>query len=309
MDLRVSCHNAGGRRRRLSPQPAPGLGPQAPRILLVNPRKQAAAAPSAQGLQNHGAIDSPISALITPPPTMLSVQQLSKSYGPRKALDQLGLTLAASQFCVLLGPNGAGKSTLFQLLTGLFMPDQGSIEVDGLNLRHAATRALARIGVVFQQQSLDLDLSVRQNLLFHGDLHGLPRGVCRQRIASDCPGLGLAAELDRPVRELSGGTRRKVELVRALLHRPKLLLMDEATVGLDPPSRQDLLRTVRQDVAQRGTSVLWATHWVEEAAQADRVLVLHQGRIVADGSPAQVTETLGGDSLEAGFIRRTARKA
>jgi len=236
---------------------------------------------------------------------MLSVRQLSKSYGSRQALDQLGLTLARGQFCVLLGPNGAGKSTLFQLLTGLFMPDRGDIEVDGLNLRHAAARALARIGVVFQQQSLDLDLSVRQNLLFHGDLHGLPRALCRERIASDAAGLGLDKDLDRPVRELSGGTRRKVELVRALLHRPGLLLMDEATVGLDPPSRHDLLRTVRQDVAQRGTCVLWATHWVEEAAQADRVLVLHQGRLVADGSPAEVTLALGADTLEAGFIRRT----
>lgn len=239
---------------------------------------------------------------------MLSVRHLSKSYGSRQALQQLGLELAGGQFCVLLGPNGAGKSTLFQLLTGLFMPDSGDIEVDGLNLRHAAAHALARIGVVFQQQSLDLDLSVRQNLLFHGDLHGLPRALCRERIASDAPGLGLDKDLDRPVRELSGGTRRKVELVRALLHRPGLLLMDEATVGLDPPSRHDLLRTVRQDVLTRGSSVLWATHWVEEAAQADRVLVLHQGQLVADGSPAEVTQALGADTLETGFIRRTAAR-
>ncbi|MBV8619887.1 MAG: ATP-binding cassette domain-containing protein [Curvibacter sp.] len=237
---------------------------------------------------------------------MLTVRQLSKSYGPRQALHRLDLVLAEAQFCALLGPNGAGKSTLFQLLTGLFMPDHGTIEVDGLDLRHQASRALARIGVVFQQQSLDLDLSVRRNLLFHGDLHGLPRRLTLERIASDCPGLGLADELDRPVRELSGGTRRKVELVRALLHRPSLLLMDEATVGLDPPSRHDLLRTVRRDVAGRGTRVLWATHWVEEAEQADRVLVLHRGQLVADGSPAQVTQALGGDSLEDGFIRRTS---
>ena len=240
---------------------------------------------------------------------MLRTQGLTKRYGKHAALQSLTLQLGAGQFTALLGPNGAGKSTLFQVLTGLFAADEGEVEVAGHSLRHAATAALRHIGVVFQQMSLDLDLSIRRNLLFQADLHGLPRKLALQRIEAGCARLNLEPDLQRKVRELSGGNRRKVELVRAWLHQPAVMLMDEATVGLDPPSRQDLLRTVRQDVAQRGTSVLWATHWVEEAAQADRVLVLHQGRIVADGSPAQVTETLGGDSLEAGFIRRTARKA
>jgi ABC-2 type transport system ATP-binding protein len=237
---------------------------------------------------------------------MLSIQQLGKSYGDRPALKGLDLTLPRGQFCVLLGPNGAGKSTLFQLLSGLFVPGSGSITVDGLPLRTQASRALARIGVVFQQQSLDLDLSVRQNLRFHADLHGLRSALAQERISQGAAALGLSADLDRPVRELSGGTRRKVELVRALLHRPGLLLMDEATVGLDPPSRHDILRTVREDVQQRQTTVLWATHWVEEAAHADRVLVLHRGELLADGSPAEVTESLGGATLEQGFIQRTA---
>jgi ABC-2 type transport system ATP-binding protein len=209
---------------------------------------------------------------------------------------------------VLLGPNGAGKSTLFQLLTGLFVPDAGSIDVASLSMRDAATRALRHIGVVFQQMSLDLDLSVRANLRFHADLHGLPRTVANARIAQACQDAGLGDDLDRATRELSGGNRRKVELVRALLHQPTLLLMDEPTAGLDPKSRRDLLATVRADIAARGTTVLWATHLVEEASQADRVLVLHRGRLLADGSAGEVTAALGGDTLEEAFIRATQPK-
>jgi ABC-2 type transport system ATP-binding protein len=164
---------------------------------------------------------------------------------------------------------------------------------------------LRHIGVVFQQISLDLDLSIRRNLLFQADLHGLPRALAEQRLHAGCTRFGLADQLGRKVRELSGGNRRKVELVRASLHRPAVLLMDEATVGLDPKSRQDLLAALHADVHERGTCVLWATHWVEEAADADRVLVLHKGRLLADGSPAEVTAALGGATLEAGFIART----
>jgi ABC-2 type transport system ATP-binding protein len=240
---------------------------------------------------------------------MLSVKNLCKRYGARTALQDVSFELNSGQFCALLGPNGAGKSTLFQLLTGLFVPDQGDITIDGIVLRQAPAAALARIGVVFQQQALDLDLSVRRNLHFHADLHGLSRAVTLERMSSDCDALGLTSDLDRPARELSGGTRRKVELVRALLHRPGLLLMDEATVGLDPKSRKDIVSAVHKDVQQRGTCVLWATHWVEETADADKLLVLHQGQLVAEGSPAQVTQALGHPTLEAGFIARTSGAA
>lgn len=238
---------------------------------------------------------------------MLSITHISKHYGQRPALDDVSMTLQAGQFCTLLGPNGAGKSTLFQLLTGLFVPDQGAIAIDGLSLQRHPTQSLARIGVVFQQQALDLDLSVRRNLQFHADLHGMDRAVARQRMADLAQRLGLSADLERTVRELSGGNRRKVELTRALLHQPGLLLMDEATVGLDPKSRRDLLQVVREEVDQRGCCVLWATHWVEEAEAADRVLLLHRGRLIADGSPTEVTAALGHATLEQGFIARTSQ--
>lgn len=239
---------------------------------------------------------------------MLHVSHLTKRYGTRTALDDLSLELPAGQFTALLGPNGAGKSTLFQILTGLFVADAGEVAVAGENLAHAAVRALRHIGVVFQQMSLDLDLSVRRNLLFHADLHGLPRATARERMGTLSAQLGIAADLDRPVRELSGGNRRKVELVRALLHQPAVLLMDEPTVGLDPQSRRDLLAAVRADVAARGTCVLWATHLVEEAEAADAVLVLLQGRLLAQGSPAEVTAALGGTRLEDAFIAATRRQ-
>lgn len=237
---------------------------------------------------------------------MLQVQHLTKRYGERAALNGLSLSIPAGQFVALLGPNGAGKSTLFQVLTGLFVADEGEVSVAGESLRHTAVKALKHIGVVFQQMSLDLDLSVRRNLQFHADLHGLPRATAKERITQGCDALGTTADLDRTVRELSGGNRRKVELVRALLHRPAVLLMDEPTVGLDPKSRRDLMAAVRADVSARQTSVLWATHLVEEAEAADRVVVLHKGRLLADGTPANVPEQLGGTGLEEAFIRATA---
>lgn len=236
---------------------------------------------------------------------MLKVHQLTQRYGNKVALKALSFALPTGGFIALLGPNGAGKSTLFQVLTGLFAADEGDVEVAGLSMRRNARQALAHIGVVFQQQSLDLDLSVARNLQFQADLQGLPRSLAVTRIAAEVERMKLTADINKPVRELSGGNRRKVELARALLHQPSLLLMDEATVGLDPQSRRDLLSNLHAEVKARGVTVLWATHLVNEAEGADRVLVLHQGSLIADGTPAQVTAALGGDNLEAAFIAGT----
>jgi len=235
----------------------------------------------------------------------VAVQGLVKKYGERVALAGLSFALEAGQRVALLGPNGAGKSTLFQVLTGLFAADEGDVEVAGHSLRRAPTKALAHIGVVFQQMSLDLDLSVRRNLAFHAALHGMPGRLAAERIEADCRARGLGDDLGRLVRELSGGNRRKVELVRALLHRPEVILMDEPTVGLDPKSRRDLLAAIETDVRERASTVLWATHLVEEASGADRVLVLHKGKLLADGPPARVAAALGGGTLEEAFLKAT----
>ena len=238
-----------------------------------------------------------------PTAPVLIASALKKFYGAKVALKSVSMSLYPGQFVALLGPNGAGKSTLVQLLSGLFVPDQGELSVLGFDIRKNAPKALAGLGVVFQQSSLDLDLSIRANLLFHTDLHGIARKTALQRIAAGLAQHGLQGQDAVAVRALSGGNRRKVELIRALLHQPRFLLMDEATVGLDPASRHDLMRSVEALARAGEVAVLWATHLVDEVAQADRVLVLSQGALVFDGTPAELMAQSGGLSLEQAFLK------
>jgi len=240
--------------------------------------------------------------------TILQARGLVKAYAGKPALKGVDLAIESGALVALLGPNGAGKSTLMQLLTGLFVADQGSVEVLGHNMQHNAPAALAELGVVFQQMSLDLDLSVRANLLFHTDLHGLPRALALDRIEEGLAVLGLSDGLHQPVRSLSGGNRRKVELVRAMLHRPRLLLMDEATVGLDPASREQLLAAVRRARDELGVAALWATHLVDEVADADRVLVLVAGEVKFNGTPAELLAQTGCDRLDRAFLQLTGSR-
>jgi len=205
----------------------------------------------------------------------------------------------------LLGPNGAGKTTLFQLLTGLFVPNPGRILVDGWDLGRHAVRVLAQLGVVFQQPTLDLGLTVRGNVRFHAQLHGLGGGRAATRIGDELARLGLASEADRLCRTLSGGNRRRVELARALVHEPRLLLMDEPTVGLDPASRRSLQEYVRALCRERDLAVLWATHLVDEAEAADRIVVLHQGRLLREGAPGELRWQTGQATLSDAFIGLT----
>jgi ABC-2 type transport system ATP-binding protein len=236
----------------------------------------------------------------------LIVRGALKSYGRVTALAGVDLIVRPGEFVVLLGPNGAGKTTLFQLLSGLFTPDGGTIAVMGHDMAVDAVPALAGLGIVFQQSTLDLELSVRANLKFHAGLHGLPGALAARRIAADLERLGLAERADQPVRALSGGQRRRVELARALLHEPRVLLMDEPTVGLDPASRRELLAVVRALRDQRALAVLWATHLCDEAALADRVVVLDRGAVVKDAPPAALVASVGAADLESAFLALTA---
>ena len=244
----------------------------------------------------------------SPPPGQaalaLAVEEVSKSYGSVKALDKVSLHVARGEFVALLGPNGAGKSTLFQLLTGLFVPDAGRIEVAGFDMRHQARRALACLGVVFQQATLDLDLSVVANLRFHARLHGMGRAA-RAHIDAELERIGLTARATDRARTLSGGNRRRVELARALLHDPVVLLMDEPTVGLDPAARAQLVEYVHSLCTHRDVGVLWATHLVDEAESADRVIILHKGHWIASGTAAELRERTGRRSLRDAFLDLT----
>lgn len=237
---------------------------------------------------------------------LLDVENAGKSYGAVTALAEVSLHVREGEFVALLGPNGAGKTTLFQLLTGLFAPDRGRIRVDGHDIRRRPVAALTRMGVVFQQPTLDLDMTVGANLLFHARLHGVERGRARQRINDELTRLQLSDQIGVPCQRLSGGNRRKIELARALLPEPQLLLMDEPTVGLDPASRRSLLEYVHHLCAERRIGILWATHLVDEAERADRVLVLHQGKLLYGGAPDQLMHATGGNSVGEAFIKLTA---
>ena len=235
----------------------------------------------------------------------LLIDGVIKTYGPIRALDGVSFAASAGEFIALLGPNGAGKTTLFQLLSGLFVPDAGRIEIMGTDMLRNPVPALAKLGIVFQQPTLDLELTVTGNLLFHAGLHGIARSVAVPRIEKELARLGLSERAHDKAGTLSGGNRRRVELARALLHEPRVLLMDEPTVGLDPASRSDLLKLILAMRSERSVAVLWATHLCDEVTDADRVIVLHRGKVLADTTPARLVADSGKDTIEQAFLAMT----
>jgi ABC-2 type transport system ATP-binding protein len=233
----------------------------------------------------------------------LEVAGLSHAFGARKVLRDVAFRVLPGDFCVLLGLNGAGKTTLFALVTRLFHARGGSVRVFGHDVARESSAALARMGVVFQQPTLDLDLTVMQNMDYHAALYGMKPRLGRERATAELERTGMLGRARDRARELSGGQRRRVELARALLHTPGLLLLDEPTVGLDIESRRGLLAHVRAMCAERGLGVLWATHLIDEADENSRVIVLHKGAVLADGAVPDVVATAGAGDLRGAFDR------
>ncbi|MGH6810971.1 MAG: ABC transporter ATP-binding protein [Methylocella sp.] len=236
----------------------------------------------------------------------LEVAGVSHSYGKRKALDDVSLSVRPASFCVLLGLNGAGKSTLFCLITRLFGTQRGTIRIFGFDVNRAPGEALRRLGVVFQARTLDLDLTIMQSLSYHAALHGITGRERKSRAASVLDQLKMADRAHDKARELSGGQMRRVEIARALLHCPRMLLLDEPTAGLDIKARADILKHVRGLVARQSIGVLWATHLIDEIEPGDDVVVLHEGKVLDHGEACEIAARAGAPSIGPAFNALTS---
>lgn len=236
----------------------------------------------------------------SPGDAMLSLSEVSFSYGARQALDRVSFSVMPGRVTMLIGPNGAGKTTLFSLVCRLLPLTSGKIAIAGRSVEDGP-HVLGAVGIVFQQPTIDLDMTVRQNLLYYGSLRGLSRREGEARLEEELGRLGIAARAGDRVRDLNGGHRRRVEIARALMDRPRLMLLDEPTVGLDIPTRQALVAYVHSLAGERGVSVLWATHLIDEISPDDEVLVLARGRLVAAGSERSIVRSTGSADLNEAF--------
>lgn len=235
----------------------------------------------------------------------LSTDDLSFSYSGKKALDKVTFSVKAAECTILLGPNGAGKSTLFSLITRLYDSRHGKIELCGFDVKKQTGQALAKLGVVFQQTTLDLDLTVMQNLRYHTALHGMGRKLANQRVQEELERLSMYERRSEKVRQLNGGHRRRVEIARALLHRPSLLLLDEPTVGLDVPSRHAIVEHVHRLVTEHKLAVLWATHLIDEIYSDDQLIILHKGQIKEKGTVDEILKVTNSNSINKAFKKLT----
>ena len=243
-------------------------------------------------------------AASTAGPAALDVVGVGHRSGARVALRDVSFSGQPASFTVLLGLNGAGKSTLFSLITRLYAIRNGHIRILGHDVAREPGAALSRLGVVFQSRALDVDISVQQNLIYHAALHGIGRRQADEQIGRVLTLVDLTDRGRERVSNLSGGQMRRVEIARALLHHPRLLLLDEPTVGLDIKSRADILGHVRR-LLQSGIGVLWATHLIDEVGDNDDVVVLHGGRVLAKGAVGDVVAATSAPDIGSAFTKLT----
>ena len=237
---------------------------------------------------------------------MIRVDNLVKKFGEVKAVDGVSFSVAAGEIFAFLGPNGAGKTTTIQMLTTLLRPDSGEIRIDGLDPRSRPYDVRQRFGIVFQDPSVDGELTAYENMELHGVLYHVPRRVRHERIEQLLTAFELWERRDTVVKGFSGGMRRRLEIARGFLHTPRILFLDEPTLGLDPQSRNQLWTQVKHLNATEGVTVFLTTHYMDEADRvAQRIAVIDHGRIVAQGTSQTLKEQTGTDSLEAAFLALT----
>jgi ABC-2 type transport system ATP-binding protein len=247
----------------------------------------------------------------------VAVDRLVKRYhgAALNAVDGISFAVDAGAFCALLGPNGAGKTTTIAILTTTLAPTSGDVRIAGLDVRRHPSAVRRQIGIIFQNPSLDLNLSGEENVRLHAMLYGLypyrpayrlMPAAYRRHISDMAAVLGVESALFQPVHQLSGGMRRKLEIIRSLMHRPRVLFLDEPTTGLDAESRRSLWAYLAEIRQREETTIVLTTHYLAEAEGADRILILNQGQIVAQGAPADITVELGGASVEIDAVDRVA---
>ena len=234
---------------------------------------------------------------------MISVEELTKRYkkADRNAVDGISFEVRAGEFFALLGPNGAGKTTTISILTTTLAPTGGRAAIDGHDIVREASAVRRIVGIIFQRPSLDMNLTAEENVRFHAILYGLypyaptyalMPAAYREQVRELAGLLGISDDIHKPIRTFSGGMRRKLEIVRSLIHRPTVLFLDEPTAGLDVPSRRalwDHLRTIRRD---SGTTIFLTTHYLEEAEEADHICIIDGGKIVSFGTPDEIKRDL-----------------
>jgi ABC-2 type transport system ATP-binding protein len=249
------------------------------------------------GLRQRPAITPTSSSPAPDTPAILAVG-VRKSYPGAEAVRGIDLTVAQGETFGFLGPNGAGKTTTIAMLCTLAMPTAGRIKIAGHDTRTAPGRVRRNLGLVFQETTLDGDLTAEENLRFHADLYSLPRVTLSARVDAMLDLVGLTARHDTLVRTFSGGMRRRLEIARGLLHRPRVLFLDEPTIGLDPQARAQLWAHLTEVREREATTLFLTTHYLDEAERCDRIAIIDDGRIVAQGTPAELKSVLGADRIE-----------
>ncbi len=228
---------------------------------------------------------------------IIAIEHLNKHFGEVKAVQDLSFCVKTGELFAFLGINGAGKSTTINIICGQLSKNSGHVEIDGADLDHDTDRIKRDLGVVFQNSVLDAALSVYDNLESRAALYGILGQDFKKRLSELSALLGFEDLLKRPVGKLSGGQRRRIDIARALLHKPKILILDEPTTGLDPQTRKTIWNIIDRLRSQENLTVFLTTHYMEEAAEADYVVIIDSGRIVAKGTPLQLKNTYTGDFI------------